>query len=1237
MFDQYLRGRALSCLVAVAAGLFVFTAWAFAQNQSDAIVPNRITQPINPDQRVTLQHNVHPLAQARFDRGAAPEAMPTGRLMLLLKHSSAQEIALKQFLSEVQDPSSPNYHKWLTPAQYGQRFGVSDADLNTVTAWLQSQGFTIDKVPQARNVVIFSGNVAQLEQAFHTSIHKYVVNGETHFANATDPQIPAALAPVVAGVGPLNDFHPKPGAILKAKAHYDTESKRIVPDLTLTDRSGNDYLFMAPADAATVYDTPNLQLNGNYNSKLLGGKSYDGSGVTIGIAGDSNINAQDVANYRAAFLPSTYSSKMPNVIVDGNDPGVNGDAIEALLDLEVAGGIAPGATINFYTSGDTDLQSGLFLAIYRALDDNQISILNVSFGACEYNQGSSGNQQILNAWEQAAAQGITVTVSSGDSGSAGCDNENTETQAQYGLAVNGLASTPYNIAVGGTDYNVLSSSFSAYVSSTNSASNYYRTALNYIPENPWNDSTRTNTGGYTMNSPLTYSNGNTNIVGGGGGPSNCSSITTQSNTPQCSGGYPVPSFQTGLSSSLNFTFNARTLPDVSFLAADSLYGALWLVCADSSITNHGSGADCQSNNGQLLPNSTFTGVGGTSAAAPAFAGMLALVAQSQGGARLGQADYVLYNLASQAGLYSSIFHDVSAGNNSVYCKTGSPNCGSNNFLTGYNAAVGYDAASGLGSVDVSQLVANWTKASFASSSTTLQMGTSSGSLSTSPTINVTHGTNLYFGVSVNPGSASGDVSINTNANETNSNTYNSDAIGLLTLQNGSATGSTNTLPGGTYKVYAYYGGDKNTAASTSNQIQVTISPENSATLLCANVYDALTGNPISSPVPYGSYMLLNAQPYGTSGNAPSCSNIGNTNGYATGSIVFLNNNVQIATEKINSNGFASYNNVYSQSASLPPGNYSITTNYSGDASFKASNGGPVTFTVTKGNTSVAVTPTSATISASGTVTLTAEVNTDSIGEFPTGSVTFTAGSTTLGTANFSKTGFANNTVAAVASFTVNGSQLTSGTNTITATYSGDTNYAGSGGTASVTVTGGGSGSASFGLSGPSGGITIASPGQSGSGTITITPANGFTGNVALSCSLTSSPSGATDLPSCSINSPVVISSSAAGTATLTVTTTAATSSLSYPLDRFFRSAGATALAFVVLLVVPARRRSWKNLLGLVLFAVVLSSVLGCGGSSNGGGGGGGGNPGTTAGTYTFTVTGTSGSITASTTVNVTVQ
>ena len=236
-------------------------------------------------------------------------------------------------------------------------------------------------------------------QLFHTSVHSFLIQGVQHWANVSDPQIPAALTPVVAGVAKLNDFNPRSNAIRGPGGVYNPQTKRIEPTYTLGNASNGYTIFVGPADAATIYDTPTT-FNANHSGTL-----YDGTGATIGIAGDSNIDITQNANYRATFgLPA----KATTVVVDGVDPGENGDAIEAYLDTQVAGGIAPNANVILYTAADTYLSSGLFLAIARAVDDNQADILNISFGGCEAEQGSSGNQYIYNLWQQAAAQGISA-------------------------------------------------------------------------------------------------------------------------------------------------------------------------------------------------------------------------------------------------------------------------------------------------------------------------------------------------------------------------------------------------------------------------------------------------------------------------------------------------------------------------------------------------------------------------------------------------------------------------------------------------------------------------------------------------------------------------------------------------------------------------------------------------------------------------------------------------------------
>jgi hypothetical protein len=1188
-----IRCHRLFALAAIACATFCLPLAA----QTSASV-NRIVAPIDEANLVTLHGNVHPLAQARFDRGPAPLSTPTGRIVLLLQRSTAQQQALTQYLADVQNPSSPSFHKWLTPAQYGAQFGISDSDLQTVETWLHVHGFKIEKVPQARNLVQFSGNFEQLQSAFHTSIHTLAVNGESHFANIADPKIPASLVPVVAGVGPLNDFHPKPNFIMGPRGSYDPSTHSIKPALTLFNGS-TPLLFVDPADAATIYDTPNTNLNANYNS----GTTWDGTGVKIGIAGDSDVNTTDVGNYRIAFLnQATTSSNIPTVIVDGTDPGFNGDEIEALLDNEVAGGLAPGASLYFYTSANSDLSAGLFNSIFRALDDNTVSILNISFGGCEAAQGTAGNLTILEGAEQAAAQGISVTVSTGDSGSAGCDNADFESAATLGFGVNGFASTPYTIAVGGTDYDVLATSFATYVTDSNSgASPYWGTALSYIPEEPWNDSTSAN-GLLAANTPLTL-NGQTLIAAGGGGESSI---------------YAKPAFQSSLTSS----FTNRDLPDVSLLAANGLYGATWVVCGDSQADgappSDQTSYDCATTGGQFTNASTFLGVGGTSASAPAFAGMLALVSQSQGGARLGQADDVLYLLAKSN--YSSVFHDVTTGNNSVICIAGSPNCGSNEFLTGYNAVSGYDLASGLGSVDVKQMITDWASAKLGSTSTTLQINGSTAAYSG------THGAALTFGVGVNPGKATGVVGIIAAANENADGPLNNGQF-AIPLTGGTGSASYNGLPGGRYTVAARYGGDAANAASTSSPIQIDIASEASTTTLSINAYNPLTGASIpTTNIPYGSTVFVDATITGTAEGSKS-------QGVATGTVLFCCEDVNDSVQKaVADNGVASF--LYIDN----PGTYTWNSSYSGDASFNPSTSNPASLTIVKAGTTTAASASPSSIAASGSTTVTVAVATPlNRGGAPSGTVTLAAGGTTLATIPGLTLSLqiSGSTIEYVetGTTTLSGSQLSLGSNAITATYSGDQDYVSSSTTFSLTTT---APSPAIALSN-GGNITVNAGATTGNtSTITVTPSNGYAGTVNLTCAVTTGITNPNDPPTCSLPSSVTISGATAAAATLTVTTTATnTSALALPLEKFFLGGGAT-LAMILLFGIPARRRAWRALPSI--FAIVFTvGAVGCGG---GGGGGTHTIQGTTAGTYTVTVTGkdaSTGSITASTTVTVAVN
>jgi len=1281
---------------------------AYGQTNASNSLAARISQPVSDVDLVTLKGNTHPMLQARYDRGPVSESMPTGRIILVLRRSAAQTESLKSYLASLQDSSSPNYRHWLTPAQFGATYGLDQADLDTVEQWLQGHGFKIEKVPQAKNVIEFSGTIGGLETAFHTAIHSFDIDGERHYANVSDPQIPSALAPVVQGVAHLNDFHPKTQNRLSATGQYDAASRSIKPTFTLFDGT-TPLLFTDPADAATIYDTPNSVLNPAYT-----GTTYTGAGVSIGIAGDSNVSLSDITNYRVGFLgEAAATANIPTVIIDGNDPGLNGDATEGLLDNEIAGGLAPQAKLYFYISSNSDLQSGLFDAVFRAIDDNTVSILNISFGECEANLESAGNALALEISEQAAAQGISVVVSSGDSGSAGCDSSGSSA-AQYGPAVNGLASPPFNIAVGGTDFDVLQSSFATYVSNTTSGTGpYYRTALKYIPENPWNDSTTVNTS-IASNSPLLLQ-GQTNVIAAGGG---------------ASASYAKPAFQTALTPN----DAARDVPDVAMLAANGLYDATWVVCADTADY----GADCQSSNGQFVDGARFSGFGGTSTAAPAFAGILALVEQKVG-SRLGQADYVLYQLASAN--YASVFHDVTVGDNSVYCVGGTTGCGGNNFMTGFNAVQGYDQASGLGSVDAAQLVNGWGSVSLTGTTTSFTINGA-----TAP-ISVTHGTALAFKVGVTPATATGVVGIVDTANEIPGGAQNNGQL-PITLSNGSASATYNGLPGGSYTVYARYGGDTTDAASLSTPaIHVTIDPEASSSALTVSAYNLLTGNPLNgglTAVPYGSEIFLDAQVYGTAEGASG------TQGLATGSITFTDGSTTIGQAPVSSSDTASYPPLSGTFPAFSIGAHSIVAKYSGDSSYNANISSPVAFTVVKAATTLTSTASSTSIPSAASTTLTVIVSAASVGAGPTGTLTLMANGSPLGTP-VSLIPIGGVPAGSQVKITLQGTQLAAGSNTITMTYSGDGNYTGSTGTivinvspskftlansgpfsliagaatantatitasptnsfvgvinlscavtgqptgasspatcavppslditssssasgtltvgttatttpgvyamtitgtdaatgkisasTSVNVTVTAPASPSFALTN-SGNLTIAPGAASGNtATITVTPSGGFAASVSLTCAVTTSIASPNDPPTCTLPSSVTVAASTAATTTLTVSSTAATTAaLRHPnpsnaLHKFLGAAGGASFAIAVFFCIPLRRRRWSSLLSL-LAVVLCTSVVGCGGSS---GTSAPGNPGTTAGTYVVTITGTSAGVTTqTTTVSVTIN
>ena len=569
--------------------------------------------PVDEGARVVLRGNVHPAVQASasVDQGEVESWMPAGRMLLLLQRTRAQQAGLDNFLQAAHTPGNAAFHQWLTPEEFGKQFGPADSDVAAVTAWLESHGLTINQVHAGRMAIEFSGTAGQVSEAFQTQIHRYEVNGETHLANASAPSVPAALAAAIGGLTPLNNFHPRPHLSVLGQAKFNPKTHQVTPQWTYSVGSGV-YFAMTPGDFATQYD-----INSVYKSGVTG------TGQTIGIISESNVDLSLVQAYQTLF---GLTANLPQVVVDGEDPGQNGDATEAYLDIELAGSVAPGATVMLYTSAGTALTEGLALAAYRAVDDNQASIISVSYGVCELELGQGGNAFWSALWQQAAAQGQSVFVAAGDGGSAGCDNFNAQQVAYSGLQVNGIASTPYNIAVGGTDFYY--SQYAGTAAALNTQVTGYWSApttapavslLMPAPEQVWNDFF-----GYNL-----YNAGNPNympsenILASGGGASSAAVYTSG-----LAQGYAKPAWQSGVGVPAD---KLRDLPDVSLFAGNGYNYSFYPICANPG--------DCTSANLNAGGSVVVSGVGSTSASTQAMAGIQALINQSRA-SRQGQASFI---------------------------------------------------------------------------------------------------------------------------------------------------------------------------------------------------------------------------------------------------------------------------------------------------------------------------------------------------------------------------------------------------------------------------------------------------------------------------------------------------------------------------------------------------------------------------------------------------------------------
>lgn len=608
---------------------------------------SRIATPFD-SARVQALPNHHPLwANLANDAGPLAAGEPAPALTLVLARSPEREQAFQQLLADQQNPASPDFHRWLSAAEIGERFGLSDADIGAITGWLEAQGLRVSWIAPGKTFIGFGGVAGDVNRAFHTELHNYRVNGKTLASVASDPMIPEALAPVIKGIGGLYTVEEQP---LSRAVPAPVEN----PEVTF----GGSY-YIGPADFDTIYDVP---------------PAYTGAGVTIGIVGRSRTDFTDFGNFRSItgsnfpnpkeVVPAAFGGIDPGPAYTSKQPSsATGDQGEATLDVIRSGSTAPGAQLLLVVA--TGASGGIDVDAQYLVQTNPVpaQVMNISFGSCESAAGSAGVSQWDALFQQAAAEGISVFVSAGDSGASGCD---TSFAAPPGNpspnSPNFLCSSSYVTCVGGTEF-IDTSNPSAYWNSSNGGD--LETARSYIPEGAWNE-------------PVN-SSGSPTVAATGGG------VSQYIATPGWQRGVTgVPAANAG-----------RYTPDVSFASA-SHDGYLGCFIAG--------GGDCQN---------YIEVFAGTSAAAPGMAGVAALLDQKNGDAE-GNLNSGIYALMSVA---PGVFHDVTAATSGVgacninvpsVCNNSIPGPGSQSGgQAGYAVGVGYDEVTGLGSLDVASFIADY--------------------------------------------------------------------------------------------------------------------------------------------------------------------------------------------------------------------------------------------------------------------------------------------------------------------------------------------------------------------------------------------------------------------------------------------------------------------------------------------------------------------------------------------------
>ena len=1133
----------------------------------------QIAGPVDDTARLTVAHSHLPLRSAT-DLGAVSDAQQYDRMILVLKRVPEQQQALAAFLDSQQTKGSANYHRWLTPARFDEQFGPSPDDIAAVSGWLQQEGFRVGSIAKSGMWIEFSGSAGQVNAAFNTQMRRYRVNGETHIANATDISIPAALAPVVQGV-PLHDFFTRPTLVRSTQAS---------PAMTAP---WNGSHALTPGDFVIIYDLAPL-----YKSSL------NGSGQTIAIVGEADIEPSDLAAFQKVFaLPANT----PNVIENGPDPGFEtflGLSEEATIDTEWSSAIAPGATIDLVVTGPQATADPAELSAAYIVDQNLAQIVSVSFGNCESNLGTAQMALWNEVWEQAAAQGMSVFVASGDAGAAGCASAGADNNSVGNLAaVNGVGSSPYVTAVGGTEFDetVNGATSSTFWSATNTAN--LASAIGYIPEMVWDDicpgDSSCPTGLYA---PF--------FSAGGGGISTI---------------YPAPSWQTLPVTGLNVlqTYSLpnqpgvapRGIPDVSLSASADHDGYLFCFTADASTP------DCQLTNGAISQSTFQNEAGGTSFSAPAFAAIMAIVNQKAKSAvpspspnppsdvRQGLANYVLYPLAvseqysncnssdettpTTAIQASCTFHDITSGNNSV---PGSPP------VTGYDAAPGYDLASGLGSVDAANLAANWVSALAGFQGTQVNLATDPAAA----TINIAHGQSVTFNISVtklatdtSAATPTGSIALIAQGGTLPGSI--SVVAAPLSASSGAATTGDFTvsgLPGGTYNLVARFPGDTSFAASLSNAIPVTVTSEQSTTTFAAWGINA-SGSVLaysSTNWSYGWSAQFSASVTGVSGQ-----------GTPSGLITFLDNGRVLAKVPLDNPGNAYLNlcpplgpsQIFPTPSGLACpafGSHVYSATYSGDSSFTASPNPPAATQISTvqvgkgmplGGINIVPTQTDPNYTLSEPLTFSAFPETSPMAVQPTGTIQFFVGGVAIG----SPASLIGNPAQASVSNVV----LSQGADTITAAYSGDSNYSP---TTYATLENWG---VPIGWNATTTVATV-NPGQIATYNLTLSSST-FTGTATLTCVPSMNlfnPTATVPGASCNVSPATVNLTSGGPAAPVTVTITTTTESRLTP----FNTAPWAVPPVLAFMFWGVHRRRWRPLLACVLAALALSCVTSCGGGGN---------------------------------------